>query len=416
MDVFNIDLYYGWLNGEKVEIFPFERAIVGDILAGLGRKKKLLHILPGPRQVGKTTAAMQIAAKWKGPTVIASADLPLPPGPEWVEAHWDQALRKAALSKQAALLVLDEVQKINGWSEVVKRLWDRACHEQQAIEVLVLGSSSLLIQKGLAESLAGRFFLYPCTHWSYPEMAQAFSWSLDQWIFFGGYPGAAPLIDQEAVWRRYVMDSLIETVLAKDVLQLQTVAKPALLRYLFLLATVHPAQILSYTKMLGKLQDAGNTTTLAHYLRLLETAFLISGIEAFKAGKLTKRGSSPKLIIWNNGLINAIAGQDFHKAREDFSWWGRLIENAVGAHLVNHLNRTSHEVFYWRNRAFEVDFVVKTPRQIWAIEVKSGRARHVQGLSAFGLEYPDMKPLLIGPSHIEFEEYFSSMPMQFFAL
>lgn len=393
--------------------FPFERAVVGEIIEGLGRKKKLLHIMTGPRQVGKTTAALQIARKWSGPAIHASADLPLPPGPEWIEAQWDRAVRQARQSDREALLVLDEVQKVRGWSEVVKGLWDKEVLEPQGVQVIILGSSSLLIQKGLTESLSGRFYLYPCTHWGYPEMAQAFGWRLDQWLFHGGYPGAAPLVDETAVWRNYITDALIETVLAKDVLQLQTVAKPALLRNLFLLAAVHPAQILSYNKMLGQLQDAGNTTTLAHYLKLLESAFLISGLEAFKSGKQMKRGSSPKLIVWNNGLVNAIVGHDFHKAREDYSWWGRLVENAVGARLISHLNRFSNELFYWRERGREIDFVIKTPQQVWGIEVKSGKGQNVNGMTAFRSEYPNMRPLVIGPGYIELEDFFSRDPKAF---
>jgi len=225
------------------------------------------------------------AAKWKGPVIHASADLPLPPEPEWVRFHWDRTEAEAKRTRyenREPLLILDEVQKVKGLSEIVKALWDKSCRENFPIQVIILGSSSLLIQKGLSESLAGRFFLYRCPHWTFSEMEQAFSWDLEQWVFFGGYPGAAPFIDQEDVWSRYVMDSLVETVLAKDVLQLQTISKPALLRHLFMLSAVHPAQILSYNKMLGQLQDAGNTTTLAHYLKLLETAFLISGLDLFK--------------------------------------------------------------------------------------------------------------------------------------
>lgn len=394
--------------------YPYERPIVNEIVTGLSLKKKLLHIITGPRQVGKTTAALQIADKWDGPVVNASADQALPPGAEWIEAHWHQALRQTGQRKKEVLLILDEVQKVKGWSEVVKALWDKACHENKSIQVIILGSASLLIQEGLTESLTGRFFSYHCTHWRYPEMAEAFGWNMDQWLFYGGYPGAAPLIDQGSVWSRYVTDALIETVLAKDVFQLQTVTKPALLRNLFLLATVHPAQILSYNKMLGQLQDAGNTTTLAHYLHLLESAFLISGLEAFKAGKLVKRGSSPKLIIWNNGLINAIVGHTYPQAREDFSWWGRLVENAVGAHLKNHLRDLSCQLYYWRHKGMEVDFVVKSPQHIYGIEVKSGKSQRLLGMSAFRREHPDMKPIIIGPGHIEFEAFFSQNPTEFF--
>jgi predicted AAA+ superfamily ATPase len=407
--------------------YTYERPVVADILRGMGIKKRLLHIMTGPRQVGKTTAALQIADKWKGPVVNASADLPLPPGPEWIHSQWERALYQAKQdgAKQAGagqgrdcgngvLLVLDEVQKVMGWSEVVKDLWDKECRDRAGIQVIILGSSSLLLQKGLSESLAGRFFLYRCTHWGLSEMERAFSWDMDQWLFFGGYPGAAPLVDQEDVWSRYVVDSLIETVLAKDVLQLQNIAKPALLRHLFMLSAGHPAQILSYNKMLGQLQDAGNTTTLAHYLKLLEAAFLISGLELFKGGRRQKRGSSPKLIILNNSLINAITGDSFEHSRSDSSWWGRLVENAVGAHLLNHLTGLSHTVYYWRYRGLEVDFVVKTPKCLWGIEVKSGNARNPKGISEFLKHYPKARTLVVGTQGMGLEEFFRTDPRELF--
>lgn len=397
--------------------YAYERPVVERILQGFRSDKKLLQIITGPRQVGKTTSAIQIADKWKGPVVNATADSPLPPGPEWIRAQWNMALtwaKKSAVEKTSVLLVLDEVQKVKGWSEIVKELWDIECREKQGINVIILGSSSLLLQKGLSESLAGRFFLHRCTHWTCNEMQLVFSWDMDQWIFYGGYPGAAPLIENEQTWSQYVTDSLIETVLAKDVLQLQTVAKPALLRHLFMLAVAHPAQILSYNKMLGHLQDAGNTTTLSHYIRLLESAFMVSGLELFRQGISAKRGSSPKLIIWNNSLINAIYGQPFENIRQDYSKWGRLIENAVGAHLLNHLAGLPYSVSYWRKGMQEVDFVVRTPRNLWALEVKSGKSGNPKGLAAFCGLYPDAKPLTLGSRGMSFEEFFRTDPKELF--
>lgn len=245
-------------------------------------------------------------------------------------------------------------------------------------------------------------------------MEQAFSWDLDQWLFFGGYPGVAPFVDQEEMWARYVMDSLIETVLAKDVLQLQTVAKPALLRHLFMLSAAHPAQIFSYNKMLGQLQDAGNTTTLAHYLKLLESAFLISGLEVFRAGRRQKRGSSPKLIIWNNGLVNALSGGSLAGSRTDYSWRGRLIENAVGAHLLNHLSGLPYSVYYWRYKGAEVDFVVKTPKQVWGIEVKSGKPENPKGVAIFLNSHPGARMLILGPQGMALEQFFRTDPRDLF--
>ncbi|WP_456388289.1 ATP-binding protein [Desulfolithobacter sp.] len=391
----------------------FERRVVSDVMQGLQRTKKLLHIIIGPRQVGKTTAAQQIADKWPGEVLTFSADSPIPPGPEWIQGNWDRAVRLAESEKgkNDVLLILDEIQKVRGWSEVVKLLWDVEMKNNAGLQVLLLGSSSLLLQQGLTESLSGRFFLYRCSHWQYPEMKEAFGWNLDQWIFYGGYPGAAEMIDEEEAWSAYVTDSLIETVLAKDILQLQTVAKPALLRHLFLLACTTPSQVLSYNKMLGQLHDAGNTTTLAHYLKLLESAFLVSGLELFKRGKQKKRGSSPKLILWNNALVNAVTGDSFSESRANLSWWGRLVENAVGAHILNSLAGRPFTLYYWRARHLEVDFVLETPKATWAIEVKSGKSATMKGLTKFCDHYPETHPLIIGPGGLDLESFFASRPV-----
>lgn len=394
--------------------FKHRRPLVAEIHRSLRRNLPFLHIIIGPRQVGKTTAARQVAAAWGGETIFAAADAPLPPGPEWIQAQWENALSRCGKGRKV-LLVLDEVQKVKGWSEVVKLLWDREQHEDKGLKVLLLGSSSLLMQKGMSESLAGRFMTYRCGHWGCGEMKEAFGWSLDDWIYFGGYPGAAPLKIDETAWRRYISDSLIETVLARDILQLTTVAKPALLRNLFGLSVSHPAQILSYNKMLGQLQDAGNTTTLAHYLKLLETAFLVSGLDQYKAGRGHKRASSPKLVLWNNALVTAYVGSDFKTTRRDLPWWGRLVENAVGAHLFNGLDRATHQVYYWRERDDEVDYVIKSPRNLWALEVKTGRGATNRGLAAFLKRYPDARPLMIGGGAMDLEKFFLADPMNILA-
>jgi hypothetical protein len=298
---------------------------------------------------------------------------------------------------------------------VVKRLWDEEKRTDGLVRVLLLGSSALLVQRGLSESLAGRFFLHRCSHWSWPECTEAFGWDLDRWIYFGGYPGAAALADDETIWKRYVADSLIETVLARDVVQMQTITKPALLRHLFALAAQYPAQIFSYNKMLGQLHDAGNTVTLAGYLRLLETAFLASGLELYSKGQVRKRGSSPKLILWNNALVNATSLKTFEQAFADGSWWGRLVENAVGAHLLNHLQGPPWSVTYWRDTGEEVDFVVSHGAQTWAVEVKSGRGNKASGLAAFRQRYPKAKVWLVGDTGIPLADFFSRPAQEWFA-
>ena len=394
---------------------PFQRVVVDDLEHAVRHDQPLLQVVIGPRQVGKTTAVLQLLERLGRPSHVASADTALPPGPEWIESHWSLATSLATEAAAPAILVLDEVQKVRGWSEVVKRLWDEAIRARRPMRVILLGSSSLLLQRGLMESLAGRFLFHRCPHWCWAECRQAFGWDLDRWLFFGGYPGAAPFADDETLWKRYVADSLVEPAIARDVLQLQTVHKPSLLRHLFALAAAFPAQYVSYNKMLGQLQDAGNTTTLAHYLKLLETAFLVSGLELYSAGRGRHRGSSPKLILWNSALIHALSLWSFAEARRDGGWWGRVVENAVGAHLLNHLPEPAWQVTYWREGNQEVDFVVTQGREVWALEVKSGRPGRLSGLTAFRARYPRSQALLLGSDGIPLEDFFARSPSDFFS-
>jgi len=389
----------------------YKRNIVAHVQKGLVGSHCLLQIIIGPRQVGKTTAALQIQKEWDGKTLYASADESLPPGPEWIEHHWQQARRQQG---KPPLLILDEVQKVRGWSEIVKALWDDDRRAGLSCRVLLLGSSSLLLQKGLAESLSGRFMLHTCPHWSYAEMRDAFGFSLEDWLYFGGYPGTGLLKDDLQTWKVYIRDSLIETVINKDIFQMQNIAKPALFRHLFLLSTRYPAEILSYNKMLGQLQDAGNTTTLAHYLHLLSSAFMVDGIELYKVGERPKRGSSPKLIMRNNALITALSKATPQETLTNREMWGRMVENAVGAHILNSLNRMNAEVFYWRKAGAEVDFVVQTQETTWAIEVKSSRMRAARGLEEFLSEKKNSKPFIVGGNGMPLEEFFATDPNTLF--
>ncbi|MFW5871341.1 MAG: ATP-binding protein [Verrucomicrobiota bacterium] len=390
----------------------FQRSEVRRIADNISSEMPVFQVITGPRQAGKTTAANQIMKRFPYESIYASADAPVPVGPEWIESQWLLAERKAEATSQPVLLVLDEVQKANQWSEAIKSKWDRKKHD---IRLLILGSSALLIQKGLTESLAGRFFLNRFTHWSFEECKQAFGWSLEEWIYFGGYPGTAVFKEDVHQWKQYVNDSLIETVLSKDVLQLHPVTKPALLRNLFGLATTFPAQVLSYNKMLGQLQDAGNTTTLAHYLDILGTAYLVSGLELFSKGHVKKRGSSPKLILWNNALINGISLRSYEQTMEDRAFYGRLVENAVGAHLLNRLAGAPASITYWRKGSNEVDFVLNAGEQVVALEVKSGRPDRTSGMDAFRKVYPKSRTLIVGSNGIPLEDFFCSDPQQLFS-
>lgn len=383
----------------------YSRPLQATLLAALSRPTPVIHVLIGPRQVGKTTIARQLEHAITIPTLYATADSPVSLDSAWIESQWRRAIAVGRTDGTPVLLVLDELQKVRGWSETLKLLWDQRASGPE-IRLLILGSSALLMQEGLTESLAGRFFLHRCTHWGYTECRAAFGWNLEQWLYFGGYPGAAAFIGEENTWKRYIVDSLIETVLARDLLQMSKVTKPILLRHLFALAATLPAQCVSYTKMLGQLHDAGNTTTLAHYLKLLEAAFLASGLELFSRGQQRKRGSSPKLVLWNNALVNALSTRTFADALGDTIWWGRLVENAVGGHLCNSLNSVEYSVTYWRERDHEVDFVVARGNDVWAIEVKSGRSGKASGLNRFRDRYPDAHALLIGGQGIPLADFF----------
>ena len=388
----------------------FERKIVGEIIAYSKLKPPRLQFVIGPRQVGKTTAAKQAAARGGGAMHYASADEALPPGPEWIEAHWNAARKLAKQGVGTVWLILDELQKVRGWSEEVKRIWDTG--DNRKIHPVLLGSSALLLQKGLSESLAGRFFLHRCGHWTWPEMRDAFGWDLDTWLVFGGYPGAAPYKDDPKVWLGYVNDSLIETTLSRDILQLETITKPALLRHLFGLAAHFPAQVLSYNKMLGQLVDAGNTTTLAHYLKVLGHAFLVTGLSVYSGGEIRRRASSPKLVLLNNALVSASSPRTISSTAIDPEWRGRLVENAVGSALLELASSPSRTLHYWRDGNLEADFVLTEGRRIFGIEVKSGRPGKFQGLGAFKERFPKSTPLLIGSGGISLESFFEN-PEQF---
>ena len=309
--------------------------------------------------------------------------------------------------------MLDEVQKVSGWPEVVKRLWDQDTATGLVLRVLLLGSSPLRVQKGLGESLAGRFEQLPVTHWSFAEMRDAFGVSLDEYLYFGGYPGAASLHGDESRWNRYLLDSLVETTLSRDILLMTQVNKPALLRQLFHLACSYSGQVLSYQKMLGQLQEAGNTTTLAHYLHLLAGAGMVVGLSKYAGEQIRRRASSPKLQVMNMALMSALSGLSFQRVRQSPEQWGRWVESAVGAHLINASLEHRFELFYWRDRNREVDFVVRHHGRLIAIEVKSGRHRMaLPGMEAFAKAFKPHRVMLVGGDGISLESFLTMNPQQ----
>jgi predicted AAA+ superfamily ATPase len=344
------------------------------------------------------------------PVHFATADEPTLRDPIWITQQWEMARLKITDKKgEGALLILDEAQKVSEWSAVIKRLWDEDTHSGIPLKVILLGSSPLLVQRGLTESLAGRFEIIPVVHWSYAEMREAFGWNLEQYIMFGGYPGASGLIKDQERWARYIIDSLIETTISRDILLLTRVDKPALLRRLFQLCCDYSGQVLSYQKMLGQLHDAGNTTTLAHYLDLLHGTGLVAGLSKYYGRRVRQRSSSPKIQVLNNALMSAPANLSFEAAQQDREYWGRLVESTVGAHLINGARGKNVEIFYWLERNQEVDFVLSDRHHLVGIEVKTGRKKeHLSGMEAFSKTFRVKKTFLVGSQGIALEEFLST--------
>ncbi|HLH78259.1 MAG TPA: ATP-binding protein [Candidatus Binataceae bacterium] len=382
----------------------FRRPQGAELTRRLREPRRYIQVVAGARQVGKTTLVQQVTEGLTVPVRFASADEPTLRGADWIAQQWEAA--RLSSDRGGGILVLDEVQKAVGWSESVKRLWDEDTRAKRPLKVVLLGSAPLLVQQGLTESLAGRFEILRLPHWSLAEMREAFDFTLDQFLYFGGYPGAAPLAREPDRWRRYILDSLVETTIARDVLLLTRVDKPALLRRMFELGCRYSGQVLSYTKMLGQLHDAGNTTTLAHYLELLGGAGLVTGLSKFARGPARQKGSSPKLQVLNTALMTAQSGLSFAEAKEERQFWGRLVESAIGAHLANAAAVDECELFYWRERNREVDFVARAGRTLTAIEVKSGRGRDTfSGLASFAESFKPARQLLVGADGIPLEEF-----------
>lgn len=395
----------------------YRRPLLSLIERRLKEPRKFIQALIGPRQVGKTTLVRQALEDSGSAFHYSSADAPTPRDAAWIETQWEIArLRAAERGRSGVVLVLDEAQKVAGWSEAIKRLWDEDTASGSSVKVFLLGSAPLLVRKGLTESLAGRFEIVRVPHWSFAEMREAFGLSLEQYLYFGSYPGCAELLSDEERWRRYILDSLVETTLSRDILLQTRVDKPALLRQLFRLGCDYSGQVLSYQKMLGQLQDAGNTVTLAHYLELLSGAGMLTGLQKYSGNRVRQRGSSPKLLVLNTALMTSGTEHSFSTARADAQMWGRLVESAVGAHLLNGLSGTGIEVYYWREANHEVDFVLKGKGRVTGLEVTSSRRKEsLPGLSEFAKEFKPQRKLLVGGQGIPLEDFLTTAPAKWVA-
>ena len=411
----------------------FQRNQVTTISQRLAEKPHQLLAVFGPRQTGKTTIVRQALGQIDLNSRYLAVDEPDSPArrvssdateatfpfsqvrdTDWLVRQWEKARRDAEQFGRGFVLVFDEIQKIPQWSETVKGLWDADRSRGLPLRVVILGSAPLHVQTGLHESLAGRFELIRVTHWSFKEMSQAFGFDMQKYLYFGGYPGAASLVREQAQWRDYVLSALIEPTIERDLLSMTRVDKPALLKRLFELGTAYSGQILSYTKMLGPLQDAGNTTTLARYLDLLSSAGLLTGLPMYSNRSHLRRGSSPKLNVLNTALMTAGSGYSFDEARSDRTFWGRLVESAVGAHLFN-TAASDIRLHYWRDTPFEVDFVLQRGSRLIPVEVKSGaKTRSLQGMAAFEQRFGTRSSLFVGEGHIALNEFLTVPAHQWF--
>ena len=380
----------------------YKRNLTELIKERMNEKRLFMQVVIGPRQTGKTTAILQAMESLAKPHHYISADDPVLVSPEWLRNEWEKARLTQKQTGRELILAIDEIQKVPHWPSMVKLLWDEDTRKKIPVKVILTGSSSLLIQKGLNESMAGRFEVLYCTHWNYKECKSAFKYKLDDFLFFGGYPGGAALRDNTERWARYMGSSIVEPVISRDILQMEEVRKPALLRSLFTLGASYSAQELSYTKILGQMHDAGNTVTLAHYPELLNKANILCGLQKYAANKLRERQSSPRFMVYDTSLLIWAAGASRKRFLEMPDTRGHLVESAVGACLLARGKEEGFTVYWWRERDKEVDFVIEKGRTaLTAIEVKSGRVKHTGGSLEFIKRYPNALSLVVGNDSLE---------------
>ncbi len=387
----------------------YRRQLIDTIMKRLIEPRSFIQILLGPRQVGKTTLVMQLEESSAVPQIYASADEAQTRDRHWLETQWQRG-RVLVAGKGKAVLVIDEIQKVSDWSETVKALWDADSRNKIPLHVLLLGSTPLFAARGTTESLAGRYETIYAPHWSYIEMANAFAYSFPEYLYYGGYPGSAVLRHEPQRWRRYIRESIIEATVSRDLMATVRIDKPALLRNLFFLACHYGGRILSYTKMLGQLNDAGNTTTLAHYLDLLAQCGLVCGLQKFSGESVRSRGSSPKLLALDPSLITANDEREAADWQQDPESMGHLIENIIGSHLWR-ASKEKGQLYYWSEGKWELDFVYTIGSKILAIEVKSGQRQHsLSGLTEFKKRYPECRSLIVGSGGVPLEEFLGSSP------
>ena len=385
----------------------YKRPQFAEVLERMNEPRKFIQVLAGPRQVGKSTLIDQVLEECTLPHYLYNADGVDENDTDWIRRVWESARIQMDTRQQTeAILVIDEIQKIKRWSEIVKREWDADTRNRRQLKLFLLGSSRLMLRKGLTESLAGRFELIRLGHWTLQEMEDAFGLTLDEWIYYGGYPGSASLIKDMRRWRKYIKESLVAPAIEKDIIMTSNIYKPALMKQLFELGCSYSAELLSLTKALGQLQDVGNVTTLSSYLNILNQCNLLGGLQKYANDDARRYQSVPKFQVYNNALLTAYMGTTYDKDRIDPQIWGRWVESAVGGYLLGGAEDGGYKVYYWRERSDEVDYIVASQGTAIALEVKSGRRGMNSGLPKFCENFHPKRALVIGTDGIPFKEFF----------
>ena len=387
----------------------YNRAQLSVLKSRMAEPRRTIHVVMGPRQVGKSTMIDQFVEKATVPYSLFSADGVGKTNTAWISEKWHEVRTRMMLYNETEhILIIDEIQKIVGWSEIVKKEWDQDTREKRNLKVILLGSSRLLIQKGLEESLEGRYEVLKMGYWEWEEMRDAFGFTMEQFIYFGGFPGLAPYINDEDRWRKMMEDSIISPILNHDILDIEEIRNPPLLRQVFELGSIYSAQEISLTKMQG-IVNSGTVPTISSYLRILDETMLIKPLQKYDNSAIKTKNSIPKLQAYNNAFRNSYCQHTFEEALMNKTEWGRQVESAVGAYLAGRAILDGFELLFWRDeKKNECDYVLKKGECLIAIEVKSGHADNIDGYHAFMKKFEKniLNSFIVGPEGLPLEDFF----------
>lgn len=355
-----------------------------------------IQMLTGPRQVGKTTILLELAEDFGARAIYRAADVEEVSAPGWWTLQWERAVRMARTGK--TLLIVDEIHSMPYWARRIKVAFDEVCREKLPLQIIISGSAALPITTGARNELAGRFELLTLRHWTVRDLIEVFQLPLEEaaevYVRYGAFPGELTRRHDYARWREYIIHAILDPALNSDLLLLNQIQKPAILRQLSSIASAQPSEIISLQKLAATLQEKGTLPTISHYLSLLGEAYLLATLDKYSEREVRRRASPPKLVPLSNAFLTAYSDTEPPTAMQNPEKWGHWLENACIAAAVN----AGYQVSYWRSEPYEVDMVVTGQNDNWAIEIKSGgfATRDLHGLMTFIERYRDFRPLIIG--------------------